>query len=412
MSSEAWKNQSESLVEVQKKGTGLETEVRKILGWDKGNVIYDREHGYKLQCDAAFPSIAHPEIIVSVTYTDPDTRGHSNENKFQLKVGELVLLKCAYPGMRMVLVLGGSGEAWLSYVLNAFQIFFDEVICLWDEAGRKRLLQIARENKTVFAKHEAFWTAVRVARASRQLSPVSSMVPCGSVRYAVMDKLKAQSPIVYNPSLIENEVAQLCMRRSYDLEGAEWRNYLHENWGAIEMSRNYFNPLEATIELSLTRANLRFQGGIARDIQVPSLLHDLGMPETKVSEDFVLHSKLLNQPVYIQCKASGGGRTQHGKNIQNRTKEQTTRGILYTCSSPDKRTLLWKQQNFHWVSVVDGDWGVTRKERLKYVHMLELAGYDRIICAADLLTTDLRVKGPEDNLLTRYLIDTLDCEAL
>jgi hypothetical protein len=221
-------------------------------------------------------------------------------------------------------------------------------------------------------------------------------------------RLKAQKPIVYNPTLITNEIARLCMRRSYDLEGAEWQSYLKENWGSIEMSRNYFNPVEATVELSLTLANLAFDGGIARDIAVPSLLHDLGMPETKVSEDFVLHSDALDQPVYIQCKASGGGRTQHGKNIQNRTKEQTTRSILYTCSSSDRTTLVWNPKKFHWISVLDGDWGVTRAESLKYIHMLELAGYDKIIPAGSLLTKDLQVLR-DGNPLTQYLTQTLQC---
>src|SRR5205085_2913963 len=107
-----------------------------------------------------------------------------------------------------------------------------------------------------------------------------------------------------NPSLIRNEIARLCMRRSFDQGGAEWRSFLRENWGSIEMSRNYFNPVEAAIEITLTEAGLDFQGGVARDVPVRSLLHDLGMTETSVSEDFVLHSEKFGQPVYIQGKAS------------------------------------------------------------------------------------------------------------
>jgi len=36
MVDEAWEKQSASLVEVQKKGTGLETTIQKILGWNIG----------------------------------------------------------------------------------------------------------------------------------------------------------------------------------------------------------------------------------------------------------------------------------------------------------------------------------------------------------------------------------------
>jgi hypothetical protein len=91
----AWEKQSASLVEVQKRGTGLEATVRKTLRWPNGRIVYDKIHGYKMQIDAAYPNTTAPQIIVSVTYTDPDKRGHSNENKLQLKVGEPALLKAA-----------------------------------------------------------------------------------------------------------------------------------------------------------------------------------------------------------------------------------------------------------------------------------------------------------------------------
>ena len=71
------------------------------MGWQGGRVTYDHVRGYTLQVDAAHPSVARPDVIVSVTYTNPDTRGHSNENKLQLKLGELALLKGAFPDSRM-----------------------------------------------------------------------------------------------------------------------------------------------------------------------------------------------------------------------------------------------------------------------------------------------------------------------
>jgi len=404
----AWKKQSSSLVRVQKRGKGLEKEISKILHWDGGSIIYDHQHGYKIQVDAVYPSIEKPQCVVSVTYTRPDLRGHSNENKFQLKVGELILLKGAYPEMPVILVIGGSGEAWLKYVLNAFNVFFDEVLFLWQEKDRKRLAQIGKSPSTVTRKHKQFWLDVHRERIARILAPKDSVVPSCSVRFSVMDALKTQRPTVYNPSLIKNPIARLCMRRSFDLNGAEWHSYLKRSWGKIEMSRNYFNPVEAAVELTLTEAGLEFKGGIARDVEVPSLLHDLGMKETKLSEDFSLYSERFKQPVYIQCKASGGGREQHGKNIQNRTKEQTTRSILYTCSSPDGNELIWMPKSFHWISVLDGDWGVTRSEPLKYIHMLQMAGYDKLISASDLLTEKLDVRK-SDNPLALYLIRDLQC---
>jgi hypothetical protein len=403
----AWEKQSASLVEVQKRGTGLEATVRKTLGWPNGRIAYDKIHGYKMQIDAAFPNTTAPQVIVSVTYTDPDKRGHSNENKLQLKVGELALLKAAYPNVRTILAIGGSGDAWLGYVLKAFQFFYDETLFLWRKDGRKRLKEIGKAPDSVELKHAKFWRDFSTARARRELEQKGAPIPCCKVRYDIIDILKEQTPIVHNPSLIENPIARLCMRRSFDLGGAEWNNYLHGNWHSIEMSRNYFNPVEAAVEITLSGGRFSFQGGIAQDIEVPSVPHDLGMTETKLSEDFVLFSERLGMPVYIQCKASGGGREQHGKNIQNRTKEQTARGIFYTSKSPDQTTLLWQEKNFHWISILDGDWSVTSSEPLKYIHMLQLAGYDKIFCAADLLTPNLHVKK-ENNPLRVYL-NSLEC---
>ena len=201
------------------------------------------------------------------------------------------------------------------------------------------------------------------------------------------------------------------MERSRDSGGAEWDNYLKARWNNIEMSRNYFNPSEAAVDIALTEARLQFDGGIARDVPVASLLHDLGMTGTRLSEDFVLHSRHLDMPVYVQCKASGGGRTQHGKNIQNRTKEQITRGLLYSCRSTKSEQIDWRDKEFHWVGVLDGDWGCNHRQPLKYIHMLELAGYDKLIGAGELITTTGEVRR-QDNPLITYLRDELDCRPM
>ena len=233
--------------------------------------------------------------------------------------------------------------------------------------------------------------------------------PCGALRYKVIDKIRSQEPPVHHPDLVNNEMASLCLHRSKVKGGAEWKSFSEKRWNSVEQSRNYFNPLEALVEILLKDSNLYFKGGIAEDVPVHSLLHDLGMKHTLLSEDFVLFSQKYNVDVYIQCKASGGGRKQHGKNIQNRTKEQVTRGVFYRCHSNGKK-LIYGEKNFIWVSVLDGDWGVTKKTPLKYLHMLQYAGYDKFFCSEDLVKDDLNPLKTNNNPLIKYLIEDLDCK--
>jgi hypothetical protein len=370
--------------------------------------VYDHAHGYKLQVDNVFPSKVDPDVFASVTYTAPDTRGHSNENKLQLKVGELVLLKNAYPNCKIVLILGGEQQAWLSYVLDAFQFFFDELICLWDESGLDRLKEISEDPSSVSKKHDKFWNRLRTEWANVHLTPVDSNPPCGLLRYKIVDKIKEQHPPVHHPDLVNNRIAALCLHRAKLKGGAEWKSFVEQRWNSIEQSRSYFNPQEALVEMLLREAGLEFRGGIAEDVPVRSLLHDLGMTHTLLSEDFVLFSEKYQKNVYLQCKASGGGRRQHGKNIQNRTKEQVTRGILYRCRSKNS-DLIFKNKDFIWLSVLDGDWGVTRADPLKYIHMLEYAGYDKYFGSEELVDENLEPLSCSKNPLVRYLIDELDC---
>jgi len=404
---EAWANQAASLVEVQRYGSNLERTVRDSIDWDGGRVRYDAVNGYTIQTDCVHPNLANPDAVVSVTYSNPDVPGHSNENKLQLKLGELALLKNAYPSLRAILVLGGTREAWLPYVIDAFQFFFDEVIFLWDSNDAERLLKLAASPSSVAAKHVDFWSALRTGWSQRTLSPSSATIPNCLVRYAILDALK-QSAGATDPANIANEIARHCMQTSLTSGQTEWDHFIAGRWNKIEMSRSYFNPVEAIVDLTLTRAQLAYQGGLAQDVEIPSLLHQLGMTRTKLSEDFVLFSEKLGKPVYVQCKSSGGGRTQHGKNIQNRTKEQVARGILYTAKIENGK-LTWRDKDFHWISVLDGNWGVNRSEAFKYVHMLELAGYDKLFCAADLLDESLQLRT-SDNPLVRYLVDELQCK--
>jgi hypothetical protein len=193
------------------------------------------------------------------------------------------------------------------------------------------------------------------------------------------------------------------MEASLASGGTEWNHYRRENWGAIEMSRSYFNPQEAIVELSLIEGDFKYEGGVARDIEVPSFLHELGMKNTKLSEDFTLYSDLLEKPVYIQCKASGGGRAQHGKNIQNRTKEQIARGILYSANLDENGILKFNEAGFHWISILDGNWGVNQGEQYKYLHMLELAGYSKYFGASSLISPEMTVLRKDSNPLVKYL---------
>jgi hypothetical protein len=411
ISKSAWSKQSESLVEVQKQGSGFETVVREVLAWPRGKVVYDTSRNYTLQVDNVYPLAVKPSIIASVTYTNPDTKGHSNENKLQLKVGELALLKNAYPQIRGVLVIGGTGDTWLAYVLEAFRIFYDEVIYLWTTAGVNRLKAIAKDPNSVQIRNQELWERMRKDWETRKLAPNETAALTGLVRYRIADILKQQKPVVHHPSFIQNEIARLCMQRSRDCGGAEWESYIKERWNNIEMSRNFFNPVEAAVEITLNEFSIAFKGGIARDVPVNSLLHDLGMKGTSVSEDYVLYSEALKMPVYIQCKSSGGGRKQHGKNIQNRTKEQITRSIIYSCRSTKPGSIEWHPKRFHWIGILDGNWGAGRRQPLKYIHMLQLAGYDKLFCANDLITPQGNVKR-NNNPLACYLIDVLKCQTV
>ena len=407
----AWASQSASLEIVQKTSRQLEQSVRDLLCWKTGRMIYDTNNGYKIQVDATTPSLSNPESIVSVTYTDPDKKGHSNENKFHLKLGELALLKHAYPKTPVTLVIGGSKDAWLSYVLRAFTLFYDEVIFLWEPGTVKRLQDIKAKPSLPGQRNPKFWSDLSQEWDRVKLISSKEAIPNGLIRYAVADALRDQVPKVHHPTLINNEIARLAMQRSKQYSGTEWDHYLKDRWQGIEMSRNYFNPVEATVEISLTSASFKFGGGVARDVPVESVLRKAGMTETSLSEDFVLYSRRLCQPVYIQCKASGGGRQQHGKNIQNRAKEQIARNILYR-SAWDGSVLQWSPQSFHWISVLDGDWGVSKRTPYKYLHMLQWAGYDAYFSASGLLNADLSVKRGDNNPLIRYLTDSLDCETV
>lgn len=161
MAKKAYEKQSISLKEVQKIGPALESAVRDFLGWEKGRVVYYSNPKesllYDLDVDACFPNITSPEIFVSATYCNPDKPGHSNENKLQLKLGELLLLKSRYPNIKAVLVIGGTKQAWLPYVLKAFEFFYDKTLFTWDKDLDKKLNEIKENPKNIDLKHQDTW---------------------------------------------------------------------------------------------------------------------------------------------------------------------------------------------------------------------------------------------------------------
>jgi len=139
--------------------------------------------------------------------------------------------------------------------------------------------------------------------------------------------------------------------------GKEWTSYLNEDWDALWQSRSFFNPQRRP---SNCRYNVQgfATGSTGAGRNVPSLIHTLGGSEvdnTKVSEDFVLYSRALDRPVFIQSKSTGGGLEGHGKNIQNRTKEQLARSLFYR-GKIEKGSIVLRPKDYFWISVLDGNW--------------------------------------------------------
>ncbi len=413
----AYHNQSISLAKVQEIGPALEKEIKSKLAWDSGRLVYykDRAKGisYDIQVDACFPSLKAPEAFASVTYCNPDTPGHSNENKLQLKLGELMLFKARYPQLKGILIIGGTKEAWLPYVIQAFEYFFDTVLCTWEKDFDKRISAIALDPQSIQLKHADIWERLSAEWDAVSLSleaPINSFL-----RERAWEYMRSRGCEGDVPSKIQNQIIRNCMQAAYDCSvatrarsGVEWQNYMCGQWGKLWQSRSFFNPAEAAIEIVLKQKQYAYLGGIAADVEVPSLIHYLGgthVDNTKVSEDFVTYSLRYNMPVLIQSKATGGGRERHGKNIQNRTKEQIARSLFYRGYIKDDHLRI-RDKDYIWISVLDGNWGVTKKTPLKYIHMLQWAGYDYLIAADSLVDEKLDVTA--NNPLSAILSE-LNC---
>ena len=133
------------------------------------------------------------------------------------------------------------------------------------------------------------------------------------------------------------------------------------------------------------------------------------MTNTKLSEDFVLFSEQLKLPVYIQCKSSGGGRRQHGKNIQNRAKEQIARSILYRARLIDG-AITWQPKAYHLIWNTGRELGCHRAFTIQIYPYVTTAGYDKWFAASSLLTSE--GQGMFPNPLEEYLIDVLKCRRI
>jgi hypothetical protein len=439
----AYENQGFSLQSVQKFGPELERKVREFLGWTGGQtvrVVYFEDHEkplkydlhekplkydlhekplkYDLQVDSCYPNVDSPEIFVSVTYCNPDKPGHSNENKLHLKIGELMLLKVAFPDIKSVLVIGGNQGTWMPYVLKVFQYFFDETIFMWEDDAEERLRLIKENPDAITLKHRKVWQTLKGEWESKTLwddAPINSRL-----RRGVWEFVTATGREGELPSGISNEIVRHCMATAYNLSlqtrgrgksGTEWSHYYNEDWNKLWQSRSYFNPAEAAIDLTLKKAGFAYKGGLAKDVPVASLLHFLGGTEvdrTKVSEDFVLYSRKYNEPVFIQSKSTGGGSEEHGKNIQNRTKEQLTRGLIYRGSINPEGNVEIRPQDFIWIGLLDGNWGVTQRTPLKYLHMLQWAGYQYLLASDSLVNDRFELLPTEANPLAT-LLKELDC---
>ena len=414
----AYFNQSVSLSKVQEIGPALEKMVKEKFNWASGRMIYYEDPvnniAYDIQVDACYPSVDNPQAFASVTYCNPDTPGHSNENKLQLKLGELMLFKAKYPKIRAILVIGGTKEAWLAYVLQAFNYFFDKVIYTWDQNFEFEINRISCNPAIIECKHSDIWNSLSCEWQSTNLyfgAPINSFLRENSWNY--MKNTGCEGDV---PSKISNQIIRNCMQAAYDCSiatrarsGVEWQNYMNEKWDKLWQSRSFFNPAEAAIEIILNKNKIAHLGGIAVDAEVPSLIHYLGggaVDNTKVSEDYIAFSEKYNMPVFIQSKSTGGGKERHGKNIQNRTKEQIARSLFYR-GYIENDTLKLREKDFIWISVLDGNWGVTKRTPLKYLHMLQWAGYDYLVAADSMVDANLNVIS-NNSPLAHILID-LEC---
>lgn len=155
----AYAAQSKTLKKSNVIGQSIEEIVKKLTGGKSERLLYEDKLGPKnrfgayLQTDCVLTDDDGSKVILSITHTKPDSKGHSNENKFQLKLGELWLFKTYNPAIRVGIVVGGKMEDWLPWCLEAFKLFFDIAIFQWEEDFEIKIINW----KKIKHKHFDLW---------------------------------------------------------------------------------------------------------------------------------------------------------------------------------------------------------------------------------------------------------------
>lgn len=413
----AYDSQKKSLILTQKNAQELEYHIKSILDknktkyneGEKSVVIYsDVNKDASIQADIAIPSFDNPDTIIEITHTNPDKPGHSNENKLHQKIGALYLWKTYNPNRRIILVMGGKEKAWLSYIEKVFKLFFDEVITLWGDYFDKKLIDSLNSP----LKNKEFWINEKKRRDGIKLESHENDAPLCKLRIKFYEKVIKKYLGVGHPRMIDNDALQYMALCSYNNEKGLFWNYLtNKKYDEIWQERSFFNPMEAIVYCLLDRNQFKFEGDLLRDIEVkPNLLHQFGIKNTKISEDFVLFSKKYNVPVHIQCKASAGGMDLHTKALPSRAREQITRSIFARCSYDSaSKKLISNKDRFILIYILDGKWRTPEDYKLKFIHNLQFAGSVKIYSAEDVVDRNL---NPNYNCKLIKFLKEIKCEMI
>lgn len=387
-------------------GTALEETIQKMLDrmgasrYSHGDTIqYGPDPLDSFEEDFILPSSSKPETIISVTHSNPKIKGHSNENKLHQGLGELYLLKTWRPDLRCIIFMGGPSEKWLDYVPKVFDLFYDGVVHSWDADIRVSLERALRCE----LKHRRYWTEEQKLRNGIALETDPTKAPVSTLRRDFYREVVPEYLGVSSPKAIQNSPLRIMAQKAMRGGGEFW-NYLQEaKMIDIGSERSFFNPVETVTEMILAKNKLDYT---MSEAVKRTLLAELGYGKTKRSEDFSLFSRRFNQPVYIQCKASGGGETQHGKQIPDKAREQIARSVIYRTEFKDGELISGKK-NFKWIYILDGNWRTPAGHPLKYTRLLQIAGCDYMMGANDLVNE--RYEPKDDSYLEKVLKGDLDC---
>ncbi len=376
-------------------GRQLENFVSEILNnqsipyEDEKNLQYDAYHpSASIREDFVLPNVRNPETTIYVTHSNPSkSRGHSNENKLHQALGELYLLKTYYPELRCIAFLGGPREKWTEYIPQAISFFYDGVSHAWDNDPAESLLQALDAP----LKHSKFWTEETQLRKSIELSTNPQIAPNSFLRTNFYKQVIPEYLGITSPTAIYNEPLRFIAESAIDNDGAFWRHLHTGDSSRIWSERTYFNPLEACVALLLNKEQFAYEGGLGEDVNVHhNLLLEMGYSSASRKTDFLLEDA-EGIPVYIQCKSAGGGQEgQLTKHITDRAREQIARSIIYR-STYRNGELISQPKNFRWYFVLDNKWRTPNHYPLKYLHILEIAGVDRVFPSDDIITDDFEV---------------------